>query len=60
VLERALEDPDLQKKMSDLGGSVPLKAERSRAFFDSYVNTEIARRKPILKVAGAAQTTGGQ
>jgi putative tricarboxylic transport membrane protein len=59
ALERALEDPDLQKKISDLGGSVPLQAERSRAFFESYVNTEIARWNPILKAAGAAQTAGG-
>lgn len=59
ALDKALDDPAVQKKMSDLGGAVPPQTERSRAFFASYVNTEIARWNPILKAAGAAQTTGG-
>lgn len=60
ALDGALDDPAVQKKMSDLGGSVPPKTERSSAFFDSYVKSEIARWHPILKAAGNSPTTGAQ
>jgi len=53
ALDKALDDPAVQKKMSDLGGSVPPKSERSTAFFESYVKQEIARWRPILKAAVA-------
>jgi putative tricarboxylic transport membrane protein len=51
ALDKALDDPALQKQMSDLGGLVPPKNERSPAFFASYVKNEIARWHPILKAA---------
>jgi tripartite-type tricarboxylate transporter receptor subunit TctC len=60
ALDRALDDPAVQKKMSDLGGSVPPKTDRSSTFFENFVKTEIARWNPILKAAGNAQTNGGQ
>jgi tripartite-type tricarboxylate transporter receptor subunit TctC len=53
ALDKALDDPTVQKQMSDLGGLVPPKNERSPAFFASYVKNEIARWHPILKAAGA-------
>jgi hypothetical protein len=37
--------------MSDLGGSVPPKNERSSAFFADYLKKEIARWHPILRAA---------
>jgi tripartite-type tricarboxylate transporter receptor subunit TctC len=37
TLDKALDDPEVQKKMSDLGGSVPPKNERSSAFFADYL-----------------------
>ena len=53
ALEKALDDPAVHKQMSDLGGSVPPKNERSPAFLGRYLNTEIARWQPILKAAVA-------
>jgi len=55
ALDKTLDDPAVQKKMADLGGTVPPKSERSAAFFDTYVRDEIARWNPILKAAGGAQ-----
>jgi hypothetical protein len=37
----------------ELGGSIPAKAERTPAKFDSFVKAEIARWSPILKAASA-------
>jgi len=54
ALDKALDDPAVQKKMSDLGGAVPPKNERSPAFFGNYVKSEIARWNPILTSAAAA------
>jgi tripartite-type tricarboxylate transporter receptor subunit TctC len=51
ALDRALDDQDVQKRIGDLGGSIPGKAERKPAAFDAYVKAEIARWAPILKAA---------
>jgi len=51
ALNKALDDPAVQKKLADLGGSVPPKNERSPAFLERYVKAEIARWNPILKAA---------
>ena len=53
ALDKALDDPAVQKRLADLGGSIPAKDERSPARFDAYVKAEIARWAPILKAAGA-------
>jgi tripartite-type tricarboxylate transporter receptor subunit TctC len=53
ALDKALSDPAVQKKMSDLGGSVPPRNERSPIFFKNYVKNEIARWHPILRAATA-------
>jgi tripartite-type tricarboxylate transporter receptor subunit TctC len=55
ALDKSLDDPGVQKRLSDLGGSIPPKDERSPARFDSFVKAEIARWSPILKAAGATQ-----
>jgi tripartite-type tricarboxylate transporter receptor subunit TctC len=49
ALDKALDDPDVQKRLAELGGSLPGKDERSPAKFDSFVKAEIARWSPILK-----------
>ena len=56
ALDKALDDPGVQKKLSDLGGAVPGKTERSAAFFDTFVKGEITRWNPILKAANNSQT----
>ncbi|MBX9775448.1 MAG: tripartite tricarboxylate transporter substrate binding protein BugD [Xanthobacteraceae bacterium] len=53
ALSKALDDPALQKRMSDLGGSIPARDERTPAKFESYVTAQIAHWSPILKAAAA-------
>jgi len=54
ALAKALDDPALQKRMADLGGSIPSKAERTPAKFEGYVAAQIAHWSPILKAANKA------
>ena len=51
ALDKSLDDPTVQKRLADLGGSIPEKDERSPAKFDAFVKAEIARWSPILKAA---------
>jgi tripartite-type tricarboxylate transporter receptor subunit TctC len=53
ALDTALDDADVRKRIDELGGSIPNKAERRPAAFDAYVKAEIARWAPILKEASA-------
>lgn len=50
-LDKALDDPAVKKRLSDLGGSVPTKDKRTPAKFASFVKAEITRWSPILKAA---------
>ena len=52
ALDKTLDDPAVQKRLTDLGGSIPAKDERTPAKFDTFVKAEIARWSPILKAAG--------
>jgi tripartite-type tricarboxylate transporter receptor subunit TctC len=54
ALNKALDDPAVQKRLADLGGSLPAKAERTPAAFDKVVKAEIVRWSPILKAASAS------
>jgi tripartite-type tricarboxylate transporter receptor subunit TctC len=54
ALDKALDDPEVQKRLAELGGSIPGRDERSPAKFDSFVKAEIARWSPILKAANPA------
>jgi len=51
ALDKALDDPSVVKRLNDLGGAVPKKAERTPASFDKLVKSEIKRWKPILEAA---------
>ena len=51
ALDATLDEPAVQKRLDDLGGTVPAKDERTPAKFDSFVKAEIARWSPILKAA---------
>ena len=51
ALDKALDDPDVKKRLAELGGSLPAKDERTPARFDGFVKAEIARWSPILKAA---------
>ena len=54
ALDKALDDPDVQKRLAELGGSIPGRDERTPAKFDSFVKAEIARWSPILRAANPA------
>ena len=51
ALDTALDDPNVGKRLTDLGGSIPAKNERTPASFAAFVNAEIARWSPILQAA---------
>jgi tripartite-type tricarboxylate transporter receptor subunit TctC len=53
ALERALDNPSVQERLADLGGSLPTKGERTPAKFAGFVKAEIARWSPILKAANS-------
>ena len=53
ALDKALDDPALQKRMIDLGGTVPPKADRGPGPLAKVLKTDIARWNPILKSAMA-------
>jgi tripartite-type tricarboxylate transporter receptor subunit TctC len=53
ALDKALDDPAVQKRLTDLGASIPAKEERNPAAFDRLVKAEIARWSPILRAASA-------
>jgi tripartite-type tricarboxylate transporter receptor subunit TctC len=54
ALDKALDDPSVIKRLNDLGGAIPKKAERSPAQFDKLVKSEITRWKPILQATAPA------
>ena len=54
ALDKTLDDPGVKKRLTDPGGTIPVKAERTPAKFDAFVKAEVARWSPILKQANAA------
>ncbi len=55
ALDKALYEPTVRERLTQLGGTVPAKAERSPAAFDRFVRSEIARWAPILAASRAEQ-----
>jgi tripartite-type tricarboxylate transporter receptor subunit TctC len=53
ALNKALDDPALQKRLEGLGGTVPPKADRGPEALASVLKADIARWNPILKTAAA-------
>jgi len=53
ALDQSLDDASVQKRLADLGGTIPAKDARAPARFEAYVKAEIDRWSPILKAAGA-------
>ncbi len=54
ALDKTLDDASVRTRINNLGGSIPGKAERSPAAFNSYVQAEIARWAPTLKATAPA------
>ena len=57
ALDKALDDESTRKRLLDLGGVIPDKAERTPRPLQKLVESEVARWTPVLKAAGAV---GGQ
>jgi len=55
ALDKALDDEGTRKRLLDLGGVLPSKAERSPAALQKLVETEVARWSPVLKGFGESQ-----
>jgi tripartite-type tricarboxylate transporter receptor subunit TctC len=53
ALDKALDDPSVRQKLNEIGGTVPVKSERTPAKFEAFVKAEIARWSPILKAASS-------
>ncbi|MGH6665753.1 MAG: tripartite tricarboxylate transporter substrate-binding protein [Pseudolabrys sp.] len=53
ALDKALDDPAVAKRIVDLGGAVPSKAERGPDHLEKVLRADIARWNPILKAAVA-------
>jgi len=53
ALDKALDDPAVAKRIVDLGGSVPAKAERGPAHLAAVLKADIAKWHPILQAAMA-------
>jgi tripartite-type tricarboxylate transporter receptor subunit TctC len=54
ALDKTLDDPAVAKRLADLGGTVPAKAERGPAHFEAVLKADIARWQPVLKAATPA------
>ncbi len=53
ALSKALDDPAVVKRLADLGGTVPPKADRGPDYLGKTLKADIARWDPILKQAMA-------
>ncbi|HEX5508436.1 MAG TPA: tripartite tricarboxylate transporter substrate-binding protein, partial [Pseudolabrys sp.] len=53
ALDKTLDDPLVAKRLSDLGATVPAKAERGPAHLEQVLKADIARWHPILTKAMA-------
>ena len=51
ALDRALDDDNVDKRFSDLGGNIPSKAKRGQQPLAALVKGEIAHWTPIIKAA---------
>jgi tripartite-type tricarboxylate transporter receptor subunit TctC len=54
ALDKALDDPSVSKRLRDLGGTIPNKAERNPEAFGNFVKAEMARWSPIMQAAKPA------
>ncbi len=54
ALDKALDDDIVRKRLLEQGGVVPPKVERSAAWLQGFVKSEVERLTPLLKAALAA------
>jgi tripartite-type tricarboxylate transporter receptor subunit TctC len=54
ALDRALDDEGTRKRLADIGGEIPNKAQRGQDYLAALVKAEIARLTPVIKAAGVS------
>ena len=59
ALDKALDDPAVAKRIVDLGGSVPAKADRGPAHLAEVLKADIASWHPTLQAAMAEPRSSG-
>ncbi len=52
ALRAALNDPDMRKKLEDIGAEVPTAEQQTSAGLRAFIAAEIARWTPIIQAAG--------
>jgi tripartite-type tricarboxylate transporter receptor subunit TctC len=57
ALNKTLNDPAVQKRLADLGGTVPTPAERGSAHLAVQLQADIAKWNPVLKAAAGDKKT---
>jgi tripartite-type tricarboxylate transporter receptor subunit TctC len=60
ALNKTLDDPAVIKRLADLGGTVPPKAERGPDYLEKTLKADVARWDPILKQAMAESKTSSE
>ena len=60
ALNQALDDPAVIKRLADLGGTVPPKAERGPDYLGKTLAADVVRWDPILKQAMAESKKAGE
>jgi len=53
ALVKSLDDEGVRKRLLDLGGVIPVRAERTPEWLGQFVQAEVNRWTPVLKAAGA-------
>jgi tripartite-type tricarboxylate transporter receptor subunit TctC len=51
VLDRALDDENVSRRLVEIGGTIPAKAKRGQQPLAALVKSEIARWTPIIEAA---------
>jgi tripartite-type tricarboxylate transporter receptor subunit TctC len=54
AVDAAMRDPNIAKKLADLGADVPPPEHRTPKFLGDFVRSEIAKWVPLIQAAGAA------
>jgi tripartite-type tricarboxylate transporter receptor subunit TctC len=54
ALDKALDDESTRKRLADIGGEIPAKAQRGQDYLAALVKAEIARFTPVIKAAGVS------
>jgi tripartite-type tricarboxylate transporter receptor subunit TctC len=55
AVQKAMEDPQIAKRLAEIGADIPPPDRRSPEALGSLVNSEIAKWVPLIKAAGVTE-----